>query len=355
VAHDWYGFAIKEIKSGNPFLQKRFPNLISLKADRYCVSPDEAWSFDENAGVRPEFREVLSLPNAAREGNVNVCYSAGPMRRVSGMLFKAFSKTAHISFRKFSRELPSLYALSCWALILPILLLMISGCGRHKEELENAKQQIEKLNSEVKRLTEEITRLTQEKSRLSDATNTLSDKNTQMQKEMDKLSKSRGVLSTENKELNNKYSSLEQKLASLKREKDRLTKDFEECRKKVAEVVPTTKPLSTQPPGIEPQTSKPQEALSPCDQVLAFMKASEGIVRQHKGTERTLLLDRAKEEYAPKMKGAPEKAIKAAEDWVKEGSKFWDELADDSTFRLLQLRNTVLEACGKSPGGGGFK
>jgi DNA repair exonuclease SbcCD ATPase subunit len=282
---------------------------------------------------------------------VNVCYSGALMKLVSGMFVMRLSQTMYRSFGKFSRKLPSLRAISCCTLILPILLLMISGCGRHKEELENARQQIEKLNAEVGRLTEEITKLNREKSRLSDDANTLSDKNAQIQKELDSQSKAKGVLSAENRDLNKKYSSVEQELTALKHEKERLTKEFEECRKKAAEMVPATKP----PAGIEPQSMKQQEVLSPCDQVLAFMKASEGIVRQHKDPERTQLLERTRQEYAQKMKGAPEKAIKAAEDWVKEGGKFWDNLADDSTFRLLQLRNTVLESCGKSPGGAGFK
>jgi hypothetical protein len=85
------------------------------------------------------------------------------------------------------------------------------------------------------------------------------------------------------------------------------------------------------------------------------MKASEGIVRQHKGTERTKLLEQVRQQYAPRMKGAPEKAIKAAENWVKEGSKFWDQSGGDGVFSLLQLRNTVLEACGKSPDAAGLK
>ena len=85
------------------------------------------------------------------------------------------------------------------------------------------------------------------------------------------------------------------------------------------------------------------------------MKVSEQVVRQQKGKERATWLEQVKKQYTPRMQGAPAKAIKAAEDWVKEGTKFWDQSPDDAVFRLLQLRNVVLDACGKSPDSAGFK
>ena len=89
--------------------------------------------------------------------------------------------------------------------------------------------------------------------------------------------------------------------------------------------------------------------LSPCDAVVTFMKASEAIIRQQKEAERTRSLRQVKEQYTPKIKGAPEETIKAAENWLKEWPKLWDESTDDGVFRLLQLRGIVLKACGKSP------
>jgi|WetSurSiteA1Bulk_404760.scaffolds.fasta_scaffold174566_2 hypothetical protein len=107
-------------------------------------------------------------------------------------------------------------------------------------------------------------------------------------------------------------------------------------------------------PELSPELAKQPAELSPCDAVIAFMKASEAVVRQHKGQERTIALEQVKQQFAPKMKGAPEKATKAAENWVKQGSKFWDQSGGDGLFGLLQLRNNVLEACGKSPDAAGF-
>jgi len=232
---------------------------------------------------------------------------------------------------------------------------MVSGCGRYKEELESAKQQIEKLTSEVKRLTEDAARLNQEKGRLSDDLKTLSDKNTKMQREVDDLNKAIAALSAENKEMKKKNSVAEEEIASLKREKARLTQEIEELKKRGAEVAPPPKSPAAMTTEGGPQSAKSVQELSPCDAVVAFMNASEGIVRQQKGTERTRLLAQVEKQYTPRMRGAPEKAIKAAKDWVKEGAKFWDQSHGEGVFRLLRLRNTVLEACGKSPNGAGFK
>jgi outer membrane murein-binding lipoprotein Lpp len=278
-----------------------------------------------------------------------------PMRRMLGVLGEALSGKSCRRFRSFPRELPSLYVLFCWALILSVLLLMVSGCGRYKEELESAKQQIEKLNSDVKRLTEDVARLNQEKSRLGDESKSLADKNARMQRELDDLSKTRATLAAENKEIKQKNSAADQEIASLKSERASLSKEIDELKKRLAESAPPPTSLAPMPTEPGPGSAKQPGELNPCDAVVAYMKASEGIIRQQKGTQRTKSLEQVKQQYAPKMKGAPDKAIKAAEQWVKEGAKLWDESHDEGVFQLLRLRNTVLEACGKSPDDVGFK
>jgi chromosome segregation ATPase len=232
---------------------------------------------------------------------------------------------------------------------------MVSGCGRYKEELESAKQQIQKLSSEVERLSAEVARLNQEKSRLSDDTKVVSDKNTRMQRDLDDLNKAKAALSAENKELLKKNKAADEQIDSLNREKARLAQEIEELKKRAAQMTPPPTSPAGMPTEVGPQSTKQSAELSPCDAVIAFMKASEAVVRQQKGTERTKSLEHVKQQFAPKMKGAPEKAIKAAENWVKEGSRFWDQFGGDGAFSLLQLRNTVLEACGKSPDAAGFK
>ncbi|WP_157212280.1 hypothetical protein [Desulfomonile tiedjei] len=171
---------------------------------------------------------------------------------------------------------------------------------------------------------------------------------------MDDLNKTKAALSGENKELKKKYGAVEEEISSLKTEKAKLTQEVEELKKRAANMVPSPGPLAAMPTEVTPEKAKQPEELSPCDAVLAFMKASERVVRQQKGGERTKALEQVKQQYAPKMKGAPEKARKAAQDWVKEGTKFWDKSSDESSFRLLQLRNTVLETCGKSAREAGF-
>jgi outer membrane murein-binding lipoprotein Lpp len=291
-----------------------------------------------------------------RRGSMNIFDVTRPLKRMFEVPDRVISETIRRSFTSSGKKAPSFQTLFCWTIVLGVSLLMVSGCGRYKEELENTKQQIEKLNSEVKGLTEQVARLNQEKSRLSDELKTLSDKNKRIQGELDDLNKARVTLSAENTDLKQKYSSAQQEIGALEREKTKLTQEVGELEKRVAELTPApTPPAAAMPSEVGSSRAKHQKELSPCDQVIAFMKASEGIVRQHKGTERTKLLEQVRQQYAPRMKGAPEKAIKAAENWVKEGSKFWDQSGGDGVFSLLQLRNTVLEACGKSPDAAGLK
>jgi hypothetical protein len=287
---------------------------------------------------------------------VNTCVSMQPLRRVFGVLGNPVSSTTRgTTPESLARNLPSLNGLFHWVLIASFLLVTVSGCGRYKEELETAKQQIDKLNSEVKKLTEMTARLSQEESRLRDDAKTLSDKNTLVQRELDTLKKGKTGLDAENKELRKKNSVAEEEIASLKSEKARLTQEVEELKKRVAALTPPSKSPVATPTEVGPQSQKQPEGQRPCDAVVAFMNACEEILKQQKGTERTQSLERVKLQYAPRMKGAPDKAIKAAESWVKEGTKFWDQSSDDAVFRLLQLRNTVMEACGKSPSGVGPK
>lgn len=285
---------------------------------------------------------------------MNTWDSTRPLRGVLAVTGKLFKKTYSGSGSSV-RRFPFCCTLSCWGLILAVSLLMVSGCGKYKEELESAKQQIEKLTSDNKRLTEDAASLNQEKSRLSDDLNALSDKNTRMQGELQDLNKAKAALSAENKDIKKKSIVADEEIASLKREKAQLAAEIEELKKRLAEIASPPKLPAAVSPEVGPGTAKQREESSPCDAVIAFMKASEAVVRQQKGTERTRSLEQVKEQYAPRMKGAPEKAIKAAEDWVIEGTKFWDQSSDDAVFRLLQLRNKVLEACGKSPGGTGFR
>jgi hypothetical protein len=279
-----------------------------------------------------------------QEGKVNIYGS--PTRKRQG------SEKACGSFRGFGRALPSFYALFCWTVLLSALLLMISGCGR--KELEDAKQQINNLTAENQKLTELSAGLNKDKNRLNGEIKTLSDKNSRIQRDLDELNKSKAALTDDNKKLKDKITAMEGELTSLKRDKSKTAEEIEEYKKRLADSVPISKPSGNVPSQIG-STGKTEEEISPCDSVLAYMKASEQVIRQQKGKERTQSLEQVKTQYSPRMKGAPAKAVKAAEDWVKEGAKFWDQSPDDAVFRLLQLRNIVLDACGKSPDAAGFR
>jgi len=244
--------------------------------------------------------------------------------------------------------------------IVCLAVAVASGCGRYKEELESAKQQIDRLTSETKRLTEVAANLEKEKTRVSDELKLLSDRNAKMQQEMEALKKSRTALSDENIELKKRNSVIQDQLTSLKREKSDLLREVEELKKSAAESAQPGKRLDAGraetplEPGAGKQVSRPQEKVTPCDAVIEFMKRSGEIVRQQKGEERTKSLQLVKQQYAPRMRGAPEKAVKAAEVWVNELSSSWDNPKDDTVFSLLIKRNAALEACNKKPEEAGF-
>ncbi len=252
----------------------------------------------------------------------------------------------------FARELPSLKALFYWAVLLSVLLLTISGCGR--KELEEAKQQINNLNVENKKLTDLSATLDKEKNQLSGEIKSLTDKNSRLQRDLDDANRTKAALSDENKKQKDKIGLMEQDLVRLNKEKAQHAEEIEEYKRRLAESTPTSKPSVTAP-GPMRATERSEENLNPCDAAIAFMKESEQIIRQQRGNERTKALEQLKKHYSPRMQGGPAKAMKAAEDWVKQAAMFWDKSPDDSVYRLLQLRNVVLEGCGRSADAAGFK
>ena len=170
---------------------------------------------------------------------MNIYDSTRQVRRMLGMLGQEIRRNRLQKLQEFCSEIA---VISSTLLLGPdreLLLLMVSGCGRYKEELESAKQQIQKLSSEVERLTGEVARLNQEKSRLSDDSKALSDKNTRMQRDLDDLNKAKAALSAENKELQKKNKAADEEIASLNSEKARLAQEIEELKKRVAQLAPS--------------------------------------------------------------------------------------------------------------------
>jgi hypothetical protein len=278
---------------------------------------------------------------------VNIFDFTEPKGLISASVFGAFFGTADSSRKIHQRLAPQYAYFSCWVLVATVSLFVLSGCGTYKEELASAKQQIEKQDLEIKKLAEQGTRLKEETSRLNESSKALSDKNTRMQRDLDDLNRAKATCSAENEEIKKKNKLAEDEIAALRKEKATLIKEIEELKKRVADTVPSATPPAAVPTQGSPLGTKQLKEASPCEAVFAFMNASEGIIRQQKGEERTKSLEKMSLQYAPKMKGAPEKAIKAAGDWVKEFSKSWDKTDADSVFRLVQLRNIVSKACGK--------
>jgi chromosome segregation ATPase len=242
-----------------------------------------------------------------------------------------------------------------------LAVILVSGCGRYKQELETAKQQVVNLAAENKKLTDLSASLNQEKGRLNDQIKDLSDKYAKAQRELDDANKAKTDLSNENSKLKQQDAAMKEEIASLKTERDDLSIEAKELKQRLSEALELAGPSLSVPARIALERSANQMApdsrktLSACDAVIEFMKRSESVIKRNKGQERAELLRQVKQQYSSLMRDAPERATKAAQDWVNEGPKFWDESSDnDSVFRLLQLRNIVLDACGKTPSKAGF-
>jgi len=243
--------------------------------------------------------------------------------------------------------------------LLCVAVSLCFGCGKYKEELEQQKQQVGTLQAQVQRLSETSASLDKEKSRLGDELKALSDKNASLQKEMADLKKVQNSQERETGELKKRNSELQDQLESLKRQKTDLEREVGELNQRLSELAPPEKPSQAEPSEKAPQVmpgpvSSAATPPTPCDAVIQYMKRSGEIVRLNKGDQREKLLKQLKQELAHSMKGAPAKAVKSADAWVKELSATWDKRHDDSVYNLLSLRNAALDACGKKPEDAGF-
>jgi hypothetical protein len=269
--------------------------------------------------------------------------------------------TVQRAYKRFlSYKLARPGALAARVCLACLVLVVASGCGNYKEQLESAKQQIDKLTSESKRSAEVSANLEKERARLSDELKLLSDKSARMEQNIGELQKAKASLDDELGKIRKRNSELQEELSSLKKEKGELLRQVEDLKRSAAELVqpeklPVSRPTETAPDrSPREQVARQSGKLTPCDAIVEFMKNSGEIVRQHKGGERAKLLEGVKQVYASQMEGAPEKAKKAAEAWVSELSSSWDSPKDDTVYSLISKRNAAMAACGKKPQDAGF-
>jgi len=236
---------------------------------------------------------------------------------------------------------------------------LATGCGNYKEKLQEAQQGVEKLTAENKALTEKVASLAQEKTSLKEKLDSAEKKGADLEGQVAGLKKAKKELADTNSELQAKQNEARKEMATLSREKTELLEENERLKKQVASTAATgagDRPVKETLSGPRPSeaATKPSAGLSPCDAVLEFMRKSEQTVRRHHGEERTKLLAQIRQEYSPKMEGAPDKARIASTAWVDELAKSWDKPGDKTVLNLLLNRNEVLRACNKTPAEAGF-
>lgn len=245
-------------------------------------------------------------------------------------------------------------------LLVSLTMMLCFGCGNYREELESAKLQVDRLSSENRKMAEAAAGLEQEKMRLSDEVKQQSGKSDALRTELAALKKAKASTDDENSQLKRKIAELQNEITSLKLQKADLERERDELKKINTGPVQEGSSRGKEQAGAgvpapaNRAETKPSECLTPCDAVVAFMKRSEGIIRNNTGEQRRKLLEQVKRDMGEAMRGAPEKAVKAANSWVNELSRGWDKPGEDIVFKLLNKRNTVLDACGKKPEEAGF-
>lgn len=239
-----------------------------------------------------------------------------------------------------------------------LALTVVSGCGRYKQELEDVKAQVDKLTAENKKCVEISAGLEKEKQKMSEDRQAVDAKTDILVKQLSELKRTNKALSDELGTVRKRESELSQELKKLRKEKSDLAERLEEMKSSGAGAErpgqPFTAGRTEGSPMAGTDIAKAPENMTPCDACIAFMKATEQTVRRYGGAQRAEMLKKVKQEYQPRMKGAPEKAVKNADAWVDELSSTWDNPGDDMVFSLITKRNAVLDACEKNPTKSGF-
>ncbi len=270
--------------------------------------------------------------------------------------------SGHVWKACFSKTRQRLLVLNtpCFPLaFLIVLTLAGGGCG-YREELESAKQQVSRLSSEVGKLTEVAAKLEKDKQQLKEEVAALTEIKTKLFQNLDDLKKTKAAGDLENAQLKKKNTELQNELQSFKSRETELERQIDGLKKHLADATSQNKGRedksqapTVQKPQAQAAHQRPKE-LEPCDAVIDYMKTSAKIIKEQRGETRQKLLQDLKSEYESRMQGAPERAKKAAEEWVTELSKTWDKPHDQSSYNLLRDRNIVLDLCGKKPSDLGF-
>ncbi len=238
--------------------------------------------------------------------------------------------------------------------------LIFSGCGKYREELDQAKQDIERLTSANKQLTEKVGRLETEKSKLDTEVKELRESNESLNKDLENLKRTHAQVLKEKGQLEDNAKALQQDIQAVKSTNDDLRREIEGLKAALAppaisrikkEEIPVPKDSLIKSEAVQPE--KPA-AEDPCEALVQYMRQVAAAVRIVPKEERSQRLEQLKREYGPIIQSAPAKAKVAAESWVTELVQGWDKPGDDIVYSLLRKRDEALKACKREPGKAGF-
>jgi septal ring factor EnvC (AmiA/AmiB activator) len=254
--------------------------------------------------------------------------------------------------RKVRFTVAALLALAC------LVPFAFSGCGKCRDELDQAKREVEGLTSANKQLTETVSTLETEKSGLDQEVKRLREKNESLDKDLDNLKKAHAQIVKEKAHFEDRSKAMQQEVLSLKKANDDLQKQAAQLKD---ESTPSTGLMKDQATAPRESQLKPDIAqlekraeMDPCDALVEYMQKVGAMIRVATKEERSQRLEQIKKEYGGRMEKAPKEAKAAAESWVTELVQGWDKPGDDIVFNLIRKRDNALKACKKDPDEAGF-
>lgn len=277
-------------------------------------------------------------------------------------------------------------------LIVLVSIVMLAGCGRYKEDLEQAKTRVSELTNRVKALNSETARLTDTKTALERRLEQLEKQTEMLKTELEAVSKqkeelagrtadlkevneslsaAKRQLTAKNKELADTVAKLGEEVSDLKLKISALKASAEqkgasEAKEKQsskeqadASVKAPDKDESQKSVDTKTETSTPGKRSEEikeevCRSAVEFMKSARAVVRNNSGEERKQRLDELAKDFREKHPDVPEKLEKAVTKYAKEFAEVWEKSDSDRLFETLKLRNDVLDACGMTPSEAGF-
>jgi septal ring factor EnvC (AmiA/AmiB activator) len=143
------------------------------------------------------------------------------------------------------KKMRTAFVLATRVLIVGLVVVVVSGCGRYKQDLEEAKLRIDSLAADNKKCSEIVANLEKEKRGLTEERQAVDTKIDTLLKEIGDLKKTNAALSDELNKLKKNNNELSADLNSLRQEKSDLSKQIDELKNRFTNLGRQDQPPAT--------------------------------------------------------------------------------------------------------------